>query len=105
MVNSFAEMGMTDPFAGKDNFYDVFQSIDELSMDNSFYAKNIMEPLEEFQKTGKKPADKGLSDNMGPKCVFLPSRKLCITIVRALLHFAKTDLKSDILLKFGLFEE
>jgi hypothetical protein len=96
-IDTFLDVGMTDPFHSLDSFYEAFGALGKYMFDKDVYSKAIMKALAMAFKQGQNSV-------RPPKCTFLPSEKMCRTMIRALLLLAPYESKHDFLLRFSLID-
>ena len=91
-VATFASIGMIDPYEkpAKDALAKAKKTVDEYLWNNDVYPKDTM-----------KAAHKLLQP---PKCIFIPSKKMMRSMVKAVVRKKPDESEFDFLLKFGLVE-
>jgi len=92
-VNSFEEVGMCNPFKTKKSEKESRQIINTFDFYSEVYPKFIFGAIMEALANNDKVKP--------PKCVFVPSKKLLRSIIKALIKYWKDD-EETILLRFGL---
>jgi hypothetical protein len=70
---------MTDPFDTKKSFSDALSEVRTFDFFTEVYPKSIFEKIAKSLEQGKK--------TQPPKTIFLPSRKLVRTVIRAMIKF------------------
>ena len=84
IIESFEEVGMTDPFKTRTSLAKVLSTVQNYDFTTQVYSEAIME------------------SNKLPKTVFIPSRQLLRTIIRAAIKFGKKDSAQIFFMRFGL---
>jgi hypothetical protein len=82
-VESFEEVAMTNPFKTRKSLEKALSTVENYSFTTQVYSHSIMEAI--LESIAKK------SSIQPPKTIFVPSRGLLRTIIRAAIKFGKKD--------------
>ena len=96
-VQSFERSGMIDPFRNE-SILEAQKIAEEIQFETDVYPESVMNPLR------KKVDEDPYKDSFDhPKCIFVPSREITRTIIRAFIEFG-SEPGNAFLLRFGLLD-
>jgi len=96
-IKSFEEIGMTNPFDTRRSIERSKTEVKLFDFYTEVYPKYIFGAIIEAIKN-KEPVKP-------PKCVFVPSKDVMRSMIKALVKYGKRDSREMFLLRFGLIDE
>ena len=96
-IKSFEIIGMVDPFMAKKSMQEAIKGAKKIDFNEPVYPKGVMKA-----KTNLKLIESGFRPKP-PKTIFLPTKRLLRTMIRAALQFSDEE-TPQFLLRFGLVE-
>jgi hypothetical protein len=93
----FEDVGMLDPFEIPKSFELAHEVLKQYNFYTEVYPDNVVSEILEAttEKRNMQP----------PKCIFVPSKKIVRTMIRAMAEYGATDSEECFLLRFGLLED
>lgn len=95
-VNSFEEIGMLNPFHTKKSAIEATMLVKTFDWQTEIYPDQVIRQLLEAVRTQDKVKP--------PKTIFIPTKSLCQTMIRALVEFGEKEPLKKLLVRFGLEE-